>query len=64
MPHVADRGEDLEVGGQGPGRHLEADLVVALAGAAVGDGVGAVLAGGGDQVLHDHRPASSDETSG
>ena len=35
-PH-AGRGEDLEVGGQGAGPHLEADLVVALAGAAVGD---------------------------
>jgi hypothetical protein len=37
-PPAPDRGEHLEVGGQGPGGHLEADLVVALAGAAVGDG--------------------------
>ena len=48
---LAHRGHDLEVGGQGPGGDLEADLVVALAGAAVGHGVGAVVAGGGDQVL-------------
>ena len=41
-PHRRDH---LEVGGQRPGRHLEAHLVVALAGAAVGDGVGAVRRG-------------------
>ncbi len=37
MPQLADRRDDLEVGGERPGRDLEADLVVALAGAAVGD---------------------------
>ena len=45
----------LEVRGERPRGHLEAHLVVALAGAAVGDGVGAVLAGGGHQVLDDDR---------
>ncbi len=53
---VADRGDALEAGGEGVDAHLEADLVVALAGAAVGDGAGAVLLGGGDQVLDDDRP--------
>jgi hypothetical protein len=52
---VAHGGEDVEVGGEGPRGDLEADLVVALAGATVGHGVGAVVAGGGDQVAHDHR---------
>ena len=42
-------------GAEGGDADLEADLVVALAGAAVGDRGGAVLAGGGDQVLDDHR---------
>ena len=37
-------------------RDVEADLVVALAGAAVGDGVGAFLVGDLDQKLGDHRP--------
>ena len=36
-------------------RHLEAHLVVALAGAAVPDRVGAVAAGRRDEVLDDHR---------
>src|SRR5205823_8213294 len=44
-----------EVGGQCPRRHLEADLIVALAGASMGDGIGSVLARRGDQVLHDDR---------
>ena len=52
-PHGRDH---LEVGGEGPGRHLEAHLVVALAGAAVGDRVGAVGPRRGHEVLHDHRP--------
>ncbi len=34
------RGDDLEVGGQGHVRELKAALVIALAGGAVGDGVG------------------------
>jgi hypothetical protein len=38
------------------GRQLEAHLVVALAGRAVGDGVGAGLAGDLDQALGDQRP--------
>ena len=53
---VADRGDALQVGGEGDDAGLEADLVVALAGAAVGDGGGAVLLGGGDEVLDDRRP--------
>ena len=48
--------EHVEVGRERPHRHLEAHLVVALAGAAVGDGVGAVLPGGAHEVAHDHRP--------
>jgi len=41
-----------------PGRasaNVEADLVVALAGAAVGDGVGPFFVGDLDQELGDHR---------
>lgn len=53
---VTDRGDALQVGGEGDDAGLEADLVVALAGAAVGDGGGAVLPGGGHQVLDDRRP--------
>ena len=48
-PHPGRR-EDLEVGCERPGPHLEADLVVALARAPVGDRVGAVATGLGDQV--------------
>ena len=53
--------EHLEVGRERPGRHLEAHLVVALAGAAVGDRVGAVLAGRGDEVLR-RSPAATAPT--
>src|SRR5690625_1954988 len=52
---VVDRRQALEVRGQGGDAHLEADLVVALAGAAVGHGGGAELAGGAHEVLDDHR---------
>src|SRR6185312_8950743 len=45
----------LQFRAQGLDADLEADLVVALAGAAVGDGGGAELLGGGDQVLDDDR---------
>ena len=38
--------DDLDVGFQRVGRQLEADLVVALAGGAVGDGIGAEALGG------------------
>ncbi len=51
-PH---RGEHLEVGGEGAHADLEAHLVVALAGAAVRDRVGAELTGRDDEVLGDHR---------
>ena len=56
MPQSRTGRDHLEVGGERARRHLEAHLVVALAGAAVGDGVGAVLAGRRDEVLHDDRP--------
>ena len=52
---VADRGDALEVGRQGRDADLETDLVVALAGAAVGTVVGTELAGGGREVADDHR---------
>ncbi len=53
---VADRGDHLQLRGDRADADLEADLVVALAGAAVRDGVGAVLLRGQRQVLGDHRP--------
>lgn len=53
---VAHRGDALQAGGQRVDADLEPDLVVALAGAAVRDGGGAVLAGCGGQVLDDDRP--------
>ena len=53
-PHPGRR-VDGEVGGQRAGPHLEAHLVVPLAGAAVGHGGGAVAAGLGHQVAHDDR---------
>lgn len=53
---VTDRGDALQVGAERGDTGLEADLVVALAGAAVGDDSGVVLVGGGDEVLDDGRP--------
>ena len=53
---VPDRREHLQVGRERADADLEPDLVVALAGAAVRDGVRAVPPGGGDQRLDDHRP--------
>jgi hypothetical protein len=44
-----------DVGLERIGRELEADLVVALAGGAMGDGVGADLRGDLDQLLGDQR---------
>ena len=43
---VADRADGLQRRVDGGDGHLEADLIVALAGAAVGDGVGTELVGG------------------
>ena len=54
-PPAPHRGDHLEVGRERTGRHLEAHLVVALARAAVGDGVGALGSRGGDEVLDDDR---------
>src|SRR5690606_23324689 len=50
---VADGGDALQLGGERGDRDLEADLIVALAGAAVGDGGRAVLLRGLHQVLGD-----------
>ena len=52
-PH---RGDDLEPGIEGVDGDVEPDLVVALAGAAVGDRVGALAAGDLDEELGDQRP--------
>ena len=52
---VADRGHHLKLGSQGCGGDVEAHLVVALAGAAVGDRRGALVAGHVDQDLGDQR---------
>src|SRR4029079_5355474 len=52
VPH---RREYLEVGREHARRHLEAHLVVALAGAAMADRVGAVPTSGGNEVLDDDR---------
>ena len=52
----APRRDDLDVGLERIGRELEAHLVVALAGRAVGDRVGADLAGDLDEALGDQRP--------
>lgn len=56
---VTDRGDALEVGAERGDAGFEADLVVALAGAAVGDDACVVLLGGGDEVLDDGRPGES-----
>ena len=53
---VAPRRDDLDVGVERIGGKLEADLVVALAGGAVGDRVGAGFPGDLDQMLGDQRP--------
>ena len=53
---VAPGGDHLDVGLERVGREFEPHLVVALAGRAMGDGVGADLAGDFDQALGDQRP--------
>ncbi len=53
---LAPRRDHLDVGLQRVGAELEAHLVVALAGGAVGDGVGTRLLGDLDQPLGDQRP--------
>ena len=52
----AHRRDDLEPRIEGVGGDIEADLVVALAGAAVGDRVGALALGDLDEELRDERP--------
>src|SRR5699024_10402288 len=54
---VAHGGDAVEVGREGGDSHFEAHLVVAFAGAAVGDGGRAELAGGLHEVLDDDGPA-------
>ncbi len=53
---LAPRRDHLDVGFQRIGAEFEAHLVVALAGGAVRDGVGAGLVGDLDQALGDQRP--------
>ena len=50
------RGDDGHIGREVLDRQLEPDLIVALAGAAVGDGVGALFLGDLDEALGDARP--------
>ena len=50
------RGDDRHIGREVLDRQLEPDLIVALAGAAVGDGVRALLVGNLDKALGDARP--------
>ena len=52
---VTDRADGLQCRINGGDGHLETDLVVALAGAAMGDGVGAELVGGAHEMLGDER---------
>ena len=52
----AHRRDDLQLGVERADRDVEADLVVALAGAAVGDRVGALALRDLDQQLGDERP--------
>ena len=54
---LAPRRDDLDVGLEGIGRELEAHLVVALAGRAVGDRVRPDLAGDVDEMFGDQGPS-------
>ena len=55
LPFAPGR-DDLDVGIERIGGEFEAHLVIALAGGAMGDGVGAGLGGDLDQALGDQRP--------
>ena len=55
---VAGGGNDFQLGGQAAEPDFEADLIVALAGAAVGDVSAAELLGGLHQMLHNERPGN------
>ena len=52
---LANRGDNLELGVEGLDGSLKTNLVVTLAGAAVGDGVGTELVGGAHEMLGDER---------
>ena len=54
-PGVAPGGDDLQFGREAGGGQLEADLVVAFAGGAVGDGLGLFLPGNLNHALGDER---------
>ncbi len=54
---IADRGQHLQIRCKRGESDFETDLVVTLAGAAVGDHAAAVLPGCGHQMLRDQRPA-------
>ena len=58
-PGVAPRGDDLQLGREAGGGQLEADLVVAFAGGAVGHGLGLFLRGDLDHALGDERPGDA-----
>ena len=66
IPFVAPRGDDLQIRRERGGGEFEAHLVVALAGRAVGDGVGLFLLGDLDHALGDERPrdARAEESIG
>ncbi len=56
---LAPRGDDADVGVERIGAELEADLVVALAGGPMRDGIGAGLARDLDQAFGDERPGNA-----
>ena len=58
---LAHRGDHLQLRVERGDRGFDPDLVVALAGAAMGDRVAAVLAGGLDRELADQRPPQRGE---